>query len=184
MSSEKKGFNWVMGCGIGCGGLILIGILAVGGIWIAVNRGMEAGRIAIAEEIQSDFATQLADAAIPEEHVELMTDLVGLATDEGTSFAMVLMCAVAYDTAVGENSDMDDEQRYEIVEDVVAFVSEDPSASFIKMGNFINDNPEYGELFEDLDDRGNSADFSFGGSNEEEEETPAPAEDSELEVVQ
>jgi hypothetical protein len=181
MASEKGGFNWVMGCGIGCGGLILVALLGVGGIWYAANQAMEAGKIAIVEEIESDFAAQLEEVNIPEEHIDLIADLVSLAADEDTSFAMVLMCAVAYDVGVDGDADMEDAERYKIVQDVIDFVSEDPGAGFIKMGTFISENPEYEDLFNDLESRGNSGDFTFDDDDYSEpaveEESPAPSEE-------
>ena len=183
MSEEKSGFNFMKGCAIGCAGLIVLAILAAGGLWYFVSQSMEAGRVAIADQIQTDFNTQLEEANIPEERIDLMTELVRLATDDNTSFAMVLMCATAYGTALGNDSDMDEAERYNVVEVVIDFVSEDPGAGFIKMGTFISENPEYGDLFENLEDRGNSGDFEFGDDNDDEVSEP-PNDDSEADGTQ
>jgi hypothetical protein len=179
--SEKGGFNWAMGCAIGCGGLIVLGLVAAGGLYFVASKGMEAGRVAIVEELQSDFEERMAEGEIPEDRRGLMTNLVDLATDDDTSLAMLLMCSAAYEVGVETDDDMDDEKRVAMIQKVIEFVSEDPSAGFIKMGTFMEQNPEYSDIFENLD--GNTFEFGdeYRWEPESDEETPLMESDEPVE---
>jgi hypothetical protein len=77
MTEKRKRSAWITGCGIGCGVLLLIGILGVVGLTVFVGKSMRGFDEALATREQlderfgpGDAFTPNADGAIPAERIE------------------------------------------------------------------------------------------------------------------
>jgi len=166
---QKSGVpGWLMGCGIGCGILVvaaIIGIVLMGGLaYFATRKVMEEGKGEITSELNKKYDEYVQKGLIPEENQPLFDELRDLANNEKASFPAILMCFVAIQSTFedGEVS----ESELKAATDVRDYVNENPEVGFIGMGTFIGEHPELQKAF-------NEAQYEFGVPSE-----PGASEDS------
>lgn len=157
---EKSGMpGWLMGCGIGCGVLIIaiiVGVVLVGGLgYFAMKKVMEEGKGEVVAELNTQYDTYIENGAIPAEHRPLYDELRDLAVSDASSFPAVLMCFVAIQASF-EDGEVT-EQEVQIATEVRDFVKKDPQVGWIGMGTFFAEHPEFEQAF-------NEAQRKFGGS--------------------
>lgn len=173
---QKSGVpGWLMGCGIGCGILVIagiVGVLLLGGLgYFAAKKVMEQGKGEVIAELNKEYDRYVADGVIPEEHKPLFDELHTLGTAESSSFPAILMCLVAIEAALEDGEVTEEEVR--VATDVRDFVKENPHVGFIGMGTFIGEHPELQQAF-------NEAQTEFGvpsepgASDAASEEVPEP----------
>ncbi|MEA3366174.1 MAG: hypothetical protein U9Q79_11100 [Candidatus Hydrogenedentes bacterium] len=173
---QKSGVpGWLMGCAIGCGILVVAGIVVVlllGGLgYFAAKKVMEEGKDEVIAELNKEYDSYVTDDVIPEEHKPLFDELHTLGTDKSSSFPAILLCLVAIEAALEDGEVTEEEVR--VATDVRDFVKENPQVGFFGMGTFIVEHPELQQAF-------NEAQTQFGvpsepgASDAATEEVPEP----------
>ena len=142
---QKSSTNtWLIGCAIGCGGLLVLGIIiSVVGFFV-VKKGIDMGLEQAANELPGEATTAYEKAKeegyVPEEHQALFEDLLALSKrTDATPYVRVV-------SAVMVIIPLDDkevtESEIKVLTTASTFLKENPQAGFFDMISFMQSHPE------------------------------------------
>lgn len=164
----KGGFNWLMGCGIGC--VVIIALMVILGL-IGYGLGKRfyddintAVREDFIDMFHTEYETYVEEGKIPEEHQDLVGGLVALSEQEDIGFFAILMCGGSVLSSL-EDGELD-EDEVKILEDVKAFLDKDPSPSMIEIGVFMDSHPEIEKVFKEMQNRHQEFNIELEGTLE------------------
>lgn len=140
--------KWLVGCGIGCLVLIVLGILAGIGGYYAISQGMGEAAKALADQIDTRYQEAKEAGAIPEEHQALTDKLVQHAKSEDATMWGVILVASPMLEALEDNELT--EEEVEDLQTVSDFLDEHPSVGLGDFTQFAEQHPEMGQQMQDL----------------------------------
>ena len=154
---QRRGVNpWLLGCGVGCGALVLVAVVAVAILYFLVwPRFMsEVGDIA-RQEVQRQYDRFKDDGRVPGEHEALYDELVEIgASEEASGSAAVAVLTVMMATLEDGEVSEDELAMLTSIRDILV---EDPSIGFLEMLQIMAEHPElenqFQEQFEQLQDQ-------------------------------
>jgi uncharacterized membrane protein YebE (DUF533 family) len=152
MAEEKKGTNWVMTCGIGCGVLLVVGIIVVlvGGYMMKAvyEEGIEQVRVQMVADADEVYQRLKSEGKIAASDTALIDEAHTLSQQAGSSAFAVGMCSavIAFVDADGVLSDDERSMSNTMLEKV----RQDPGMGLIAFGQFIAENPELQQQLEEI----------------------------------
>lgn len=140
MGEKKGGFNWLMGCGIGCAVLIVIAVIAGICIYFVIQKGLETARVEMSKQMQKEYDKAVEGGKVPEEHRELLDSLMAITHREDAGFFGVLMAGGAAMDALADGEI--DEEELTMLTAVKEFLELNPAPNPVAMGQFMEKHPE------------------------------------------
>ena len=176
--AEEKGFpGWMLGCGIGCLGIIVLlgGVLVWGAF--QMRDVMEQAGSEFKQELPGKYARLKEQGKVPEAHTELCDRLVALLEREETGFFGVFMGSSALLSMLEDGKLTDEEQ--EALQAFTDYIEENPAPNPVDLGTFMEEHPILGQGDKAMDFslEQPAAEEPANETGTESEDTP-PAEES------
>ena len=137
-----------MGCGIGCGAILLLGAIAVVVTTKFVSTQMEEGRTELLQQYTSTYAGFKENAEITDEQKEVLEELNNFCNDENKGFLVSMGVMGALADTIKDNKV--DEEEYELLVDIQNFLKEHPEPGFKELGTFMEQHPEIQQKIDEL----------------------------------
>lgn len=130
----------IFGVALGFGGLVLLGMIGLIVLYFNADALLEGRGNALRENLAEIHANLIRDGKIPEEHRELIDDLVARGADPGSGVVAPWMVTgmVIHSLDDGELST----DELSLVEETIAFLTANPSPNPITVGTYLDQHPE------------------------------------------
>lgn len=135
---------WLIGCGVGCLVLIILGVVAAVGIYFASQKALKVAGKALSQQINADYTRLKASNQVPAEHAELFDEIVAVSQQETTSTAAMSIIQATMTSIFADNNVSSEEANQ--AKTVHDFIIANPQCSFLQMGTFFAEHPELSTL--------------------------------------
>ena len=147
MQKKSGPSPWLIGCGLGCGAILLIGIIAVVGIGVLMRVGLEGAKTELAEDLNREYAKMKEEERVPLEHQPLFDEIVAIGAGEESSF-MAAVAAMSVVSATLEDGEVS-EGEAETAQAILDLLRENPDFGFMDIQRILEEHPELKKLFEE-----------------------------------
>jgi hypothetical protein len=176
------GNRWLLACGVGCGALVLLVVLAMIAGFVTFRTGMSEMATALQEEIVNEYERLQSEEKIPTEHAALFQRLFEVSQVEEASISAVFM---SFFVLIGYLDDGEvTEAEADSATKLVDFLEANPSVGVFALAEFVGQNPEFEQTFRDVERAFENYDPNSGFDYEPEpavDDANAPAESTEVE---
>ena len=155
VQEQKKGFNWLLGCGLGCGALFIIAVLGVVAVALLARKGykvaMEQMSNELAVELQAHYDDLKEKDKVPEQHKALFDELVGLGNHENSTPWTKIIClsVMMFSLEDGELT----EKELELTEETRDRLEAKPAIGLFDVMEFFEAHPELQEYADEYQGR-------------------------------
>ena len=144
----RKGFNWLMACGVGCLIILIGGLIVAFALWQYLARNIDQTREEWRAMIQAQHEDAVTTDAIPAEHQELFADVTAQ-TQRPEAGIWGLGTYLAVVPPAWEDSEITEEELAQ-VQDLRGFLAADPAPNPMEVGQYFERHPGLQERFREL----------------------------------
>lgn len=180
MGQQGSGNNtlkWVIGCGVGCLILCIVGAIVVGaGGYFMATKGFTAAGKEMATQMNADYSRMKSENKVPSEHAAVFDEIVATTQKEGATMWVVTVSTMAIYGILQDGQVSEEEAKQAAT--IRDFVVANPDCSMMEMAEFMQQHPELSHLQQSMP-QGTSV-FPVPSASPSEvtppSETPEPAE--------
>ena len=177
--TPKKKTNWLLGCGIGCGVLIVLAVVVGVAIVLLARKGMETASREMAENLASEYAQLKNTGKVPEQHAALFDEIVQIAQSSGASLYARTLCLAVVLGALDDGAV--NESELKVAQDLLALLRGNPDLGMFQMSTFMQNHPQFQQTFGQYQGRyqtqdGNKPTVSEGTNSDVKPSAPPPGE--------
>jgi len=137
---EGSGFNWLMGCSIGCCGLLIVAAIA-GGLAYSVGKSWFANvHNEIRTGFQKAYGMQVEEGKVPQEHREFIDSVVAISTGDKAGFFAVSATGPVLLKAI-EDGELTEEELG-VLTALKEFLEQNPAPNPKELGEFMESHPD------------------------------------------
>ncbi len=147
--NEKQKKTLMLGCGVGCGVLIVVAAAIIVAAVVVFPRFMATKAPQIAQKVQSDYASLKAAGQVPADSVSEYDALLLLADPSKSSYMGLSLIKVAFESHLADGK-VSAEEKAEAVA-LTEFLKANPGAGYMRLREFVKKHPELEAAMSRLD---------------------------------
>ena len=179
MGQQGGGNNtlkWVIGCGVGCLVLCIVGAIVVGvGGYYAATTGLSAAGKEMATQMNADYSRMKSESKVPSEHTAVFDDIIAATQKEGVTMWAVTISTMAIYGILQDGQVSEEEAKQATT--IRDFVVANPDCTMMKMAEFMQQHPELSHLQQSMPQGMNNFPATPESSDVDTSEVITPAEE-------